>query len=1047
MPGLVQLPDITVEVDGGGQLDMDFLLPSGVLVPMRIDFYASLDLIKQSLWKKGQEYPLHNKLKSEDSYCFMFVNKLGEKEEILDESQNLNDVRPFWPVLKLVEKKGDKNSKTLERSVNNLIGKGPQKLDSFQPAEIDFFRKKMTELCHGITTTRRGQTAMEKFQWRHPIRLRSSPQIPEQLNGQLKDGCIVIDVGIQDTQICSKLKLRADLHPEEAVEMLLAKRSSVTCETQGRKDDFVLKVFGLDEFVYGPYPLIQFKYVYQCIVKNTAPRFWLVPTKTLADMAPPVPERRPTIVIQPQQLAQEATRDPDHCVWNVSQNFSFTVTGLSKVQLSDNIKMKLFAGLYHGGDSLCDVKETDELSVQDGSCKLKEKVQLTFSIPVRDIPRCCRLCITLCASATVKKKNTKDFNPIGWVNMPVFDFKGRLPRGDRVLPLWQFEELQLDELCYPIGTVALNPLGHDATKLSISFPDYNIRSSIAFPPYDIVKECAAENMEPGGTPGSPNMKVSKSLIEQLDMALHQDELFEQDKDLIWLLRYEVRERYPHQLSCLLQAVKWNNHVDVAKMSVLLESWPTLESWPQKRIDRALELMDSDYPDYHVRKFAVKCLNDALGDDELSQYLLQLVQALKYETYLTCPLAKFLLTRALKNQHLGHKLFWLLRSELDNPSVMVQYSLILEVYLRSNKDHMLDLNKQKEALNKLSFVNQLMKMDRYKLEKANVEHALSDMQSVLGQQNYRQKLSDLTSPLSPLYKLKELRLKDCKVMNSKKRPLWLVWSNTDSAGPDISLLYKNGDDLRQDMLTLQILQLMDNIWQAEGLDLRMNPYMCIATGKEQGLIEVVTDSMTIAGIQKWYKSNAFDKRALLEWLKTKHPSGLDLDRAVEEFMLSCAGYCVATYVLGIGDRHNDNIMMKRTGQLFHIDFGHFLGNFKSKFGVKRERVPFVLTTHFVHVIKKGESNNQNFERFQATCEKAYLILRSKAHLLVSLFMMMLTSGIPQLTCPKDVDYLNETLVPHMSEADAREHFRGKFKEALKSSWTTSINFWFHMKAKD
>jgi len=40
----------------------------------------------------------------------------------------------------------------------------------------------------------------------------------------------------------------------------------------------------------------------------------------------------------------------------------------------------------------------------------------------------------------------------------------------------------------------------------------------------------------------------------------------------------------------------------------------------------------------------------------------------------------------------------------------------------------------------------------------------------------------------------------------------------------------------------------------------------------------------------------------------------LQKAIEEFTFSCAGYCVATYVLGVADRHSDNIMVKKTGQV-------------------------------------------------------------------------------------------------------------------------------------
>lgn len=86
----------------------------------------------------------------------------------------------------------------------------------------------------------------------------------------------------------------------------------------------------------------------------------------------------------------------------------------------------------------------------------------------------------------------------------------------------------------------------------------------------------------------------------------------------------------------------------------------LQVWQEISPTQALELLDFAHADNYVRSYAVKCLR-ALSDCELLTYLLQLVQVLKYESYIDCDLVRFLLERALHNQTVGHNLFWLLRS--------------------------------------------------------------------------------------------------------------------------------------------------------------------------------------------------------------------------------------------------------------------------------------------------------------------------------------------------------------------------------------------------
>lgn len=630
----------------------------------------------------------------------------------------------------------------------------------------------------------------------------------------------------------------------------------------------------------------------------------------------------------------------------------------------------------------------------------------------------------------------------------MYDFRNQLKTGAMTLYMWTFaEETQTDDLLHPLGTVVSNPNVEHSTALTITFHKYHAEHTVIYPSIDKVVEYASRRAKESNDESNSKSHAANSQpkphLDHIRLMAERDplhEMHEQERKLFWSLRYDLVSHVPTLLPKLLDCVEWNDHREVAEIMALLKVWPPLPA------EKALELLDYAYADQAVRSFAVKCLFD-VSDEDLSLFLLQLVQALKHESYLYCDLVEFLVRRALSNQKIGHFLFWHLRSEMHVASVSVRFGLILEAYCRGSQEHMKSLMKQMDFLEKLKINSELIRQRKDK------EKAKNFLQETLSEPHCFEALSCVQSPLDPSFRCKRVRMEKCRVMDSKMRPLWVVFENDDVYGDDIYIIFKYGDDLRQDMLTLQMIRIMDRLWKNEGLDLRMNPYGCISTDNRVGLIEVVLNAETIANIQKekgmFSATSAFRKGSLLAWLKDYNQSEGSLNKAIEEFTYSCAGYCVATYVLGVADRHSDNIMVKRTGQLFHIDFGHILGHFKEKFGFRRERVPFVLTHDFVHVINKGQTKKEalEFQIFQRHCEQAFLILRRHGCLILSLFAMMISTGLPELSSEKDLNYLRDTLVLDLSESDALTHFRSKFDEALCNSWKTSLNWASHNLAKN
>ncbi|KAM5127183.1 phosphatidylinositol 4,5-bisphosphate 3-kinase catalytic subunit delta isoform-like isoform 3-T3 [Callospermophilus lateralis] len=992
---------------------VDFLLPTGIYLSFPVSCNANLSTIKQMLWHQAQNEPLFHMLSDPEAYVFTCVNQTAEQQELEDEQQRLCDVRPFLPMLRLVTREGDCMEKLINSQISLLIGKGLHEFDCLQDPEVNDFRTKMCQFSEEAAAHRQQLGWVAWLQYSFPLQLEPSTRSWRDSNtSQISNPDLLVNVKFEGSRESFTIQVSTKDVPLALMACALQKKAKVYQHlTMEQPEDYVLQVNGRHEYLYGSYLLCQFK-------SKPAPQVQKPHTKR-----PPTPMKKPSSV----------------SLWSLGQPFCIELIQGSKINADEQMKLVVHAGLFHGNELLCKTMSSLEVSV---CSEPMWKQHLKFDINICDLPRMARLCFALYAvmekakkAHSSKKKSKKVDCPIAWANLMLFDYKDQLKTGELCLYMWPSVPDEKGDLLNPMGTVHSNPNTESAVTLVICLPEV-APHPVYYPALEKILELGRHG-ECGPTTKEEQLQL-QGILEQRGSG----ELYEHEKDLVWKMRREVQEHFPEALAHLLLVTKWNKHEDVAQMLYLLSSWPELP------VLNALELLDFSFPDCHVGSFAIRSLRK-LTDDELFQCLLQLVQVLKYKSYLDCELTQFLLDRALANRKIGHFLFWHLRSEMHVPSVALRFGLIMEAYFRGSIHHMKVLMKQAEALSKLKALSDFVKVSSQKTTKPQTKEL---MHLYMRQDTYIEALSHLQSPLDPSTMLAEICVERCTFMDSKMKPLWIIYSSEEAGSADsIGIIFKNGDDLRQDMLTLQMIQLMDALWKQEGLDLRMTPYGCLPTGDCMGLIEVVQHSDTIANIQL-NQSNlaamaAFNKDALLNWLKSKNP-GEALDRAIEEFTLSCAGYCVATYVLGIGDRHSDNIMIRENGQLFHIDFGHFLGNFKTKFGINRERVPFILTHDFVHVIQQGKSsNNEKFERFRGYCEQAYSILRHHGLLFLQLFALMRAAGLPELSSSKDIQYLKDTLALGKTEEEGLKHFQGKFNEALRESWKTKVNWLAHNLTKD
>ncbi|GAB1609342.1 phosphatidylinositol 3-kinase catalytic subunit type 3-like [Argonauta hians] len=560
-------------------------------------------------------------------------------------------------------------------------------------------------------------------------------------------------------------------------------------------------------------------------------------------------------------------------------------------------------------------------------------------------------------------------------------------------------------------------------------------------------------------------------------------LTSEEQDLVWKFRFYLSTQ-KKALTKFLKCVNWSLPQEVKQALELLLKWTPMD------VEDALELFSPAFTHPAVRKYAVSRLAQA-DDEDLLLYLLQLVQALKYENseeirkgFETSPartdtsdmmegtiterersqsvdsfldalsgtpartdespeskleremdLATFLISRACNNNKLANYFYWYLSVEVSDQASSTKEGETensMYLYVMKRFSHALIKGGKESRWRRAMLARQsvfieglvsLVKM--VAREGGNRKKKIEKLQGLLRDplEAFKFNFADfepLPLPLDPDVIVRAIFPERASLFKSALMPSRLSFCTND--GNEYVTIFKHGDDPRQDQLILQILTLMDKLLKRENLDLKLTPYKVLATSNKHGFVQFIESvSVAEALASEGSIQNYFRKQSPAEGA----PYGISQE-VMDNYVKSCAGYCVVTYLLGVGDRHLDNLLLTKTGRLFHVDFGYILGR-----DPKPLPPPMKLSKEMVEAM--GGTNSDHFHDFKKLCYTAFLHLRRSSNLILNLFSLMVDANIPDIALEPDktVKKVQDKFALHLTDEEAVHYMQNLIDDSVSA----------------